>query len=192
VAPKPELPILQLPSQAAWSDWLESNHAGSDGVRLKFAKKGAPVATVTFSEALEAALCYGWIDGQINRLDEHYYCHRFTPRRRRSKWSRINCENAERLIAEGKMKPAGLAQVEAAREDGRWDAAYEPASTATVPDDLEHALDQNPKAKAFFATLTGSNRYAILYRLQDAKRPETRAKRITRFVEMLAEGRTLH
>ncbi len=192
MAPKPELPILELPSQAAWADWLEYNHARSDGVRLKFAKKGAPVKTVTFSEALEMALCYGWIDGTIRRLDEYFYTHRFTPRRPRSKWSRINRQSAERLIAEGRMKPAGLAAVEAAKDDGRWEAAYEPPSTAAIQEDLQKALDENPKAKAFFETLTGNNRYAVLYRIQDAKRPETRAKRIAQYVQMLAEGRTLH
>lgn len=189
---KAELSILQFADRAAWSEWLEANHARSEGVRLKFAKRGAPVATVTFSQALEVALCYGWIDGQINRLDDHFYTHRFTPRRPRSKWSRINCENAERLIAEGRMKRAGVAQVQAAKRDGRWDAAYEPPSTATVPEDLQKALNENPEAKVFFQTLTGNNRYAILYRIQDAKRPETRAKRIAQYVAMLAEGRTLH
>jgi uncharacterized protein YdeI (YjbR/CyaY-like superfamily) len=189
---KAELPILQFPDQAAWSEWLEGNHASSDGVRLKFAKKGAPITTVTFSQALEAALCYGWIDGTINRFDDHFYTHRFTPRRKGSKWSQINCRNAERLIAAGRMRSAGLAQVEAAKADGRWDAAYEPPSTATVPEDLQTALNANPKAKAFFETLTGANRYAVIYRVNDAKRPETRAKRIAQFVAMLAAGQTLH
>lgn len=187
-----ELPIVEFPDQAAWSAWLEVNHAQSDGVRLKFAKKGAPTTTVTFSEALETALCYGWIDGTINRLDEHFYSHRFTPRRSRSKWSQINCRNAEQLIAEGQMQSAGLAQVEAAKQDGRWDAAYEPQSRAAVPEDLRTALDENPKAKVFFETLKGANRYAVIYRINDAKRPETRAKRIASFVAMLADHKTLH
>jgi uncharacterized protein YdeI (YjbR/CyaY-like superfamily) len=192
MAGKSDLPILELPSQAAWGEWLEANHADIDGAWLKFAKKGTGVTTVTYLEAVEEALCYGWIDGQSAGLDETYYLQRFTPRRRRSNWSRINREKAERLIAQRRMKPAGRQQVEAAQADGRWDAAYDSASTATVPEDLRKALDQNPKAKAFFDTLTSQNRYAILYRINEAKRPETRAKRIATFVEMCSEGRTLH
>jgi uncharacterized protein YdeI (YjbR/CyaY-like superfamily) len=192
MAGKSDLPILELPSQAAWGEWLEANHADIDGAWLKFAKKGTGVTTVTYLEAVEEALCYGWIDGQSAGLDETYYLQRFTPRRRRSNWSRINREKAERLIAQRRMKAAGRQQVEAAQADGRWDAAYDSASTATVPEDLRKALDQNPKAKAFFDTLTSQNRYAILYRINEAKRPETRAKRIATFVEMCSEGRTLH
>jgi uncharacterized protein YdeI (YjbR/CyaY-like superfamily) len=192
MAIKADLPVLELDSQAAWSAWLEKNHADSQGVWLKFAKKGSGVATVTYAEAVEEALCYGWIDGQAAGHDETFYLQRFTPRRRRSKWSLINRNKAERLIAEGRMKPAGLAQVEAAKGDGRWDAAYPSPSAATVPDDLQAALDQNPKAKAFFEALTGQNRYAVLYRIRDAKRPETRAKRIAEYVAMLAQGRTFH
>ena len=189
---KPEAPILQFSDQQGWSKWLEENHAHSAGVWLKYAKKGSGIKTVVYAEALEEALCYGWIDGQVARLDQSFYLQRFTPRRPRSKWSQINRGHAERLIAQKRMKPAGLAQVKAAKQDGRWEAAYEPQSRATVPDDLQQALDQNPSAKAFFETLRGSNRYAILFRIQDAKRPETRARRIAQYVEMLAEHRTLH
>jgi uncharacterized protein YdeI (YjbR/CyaY-like superfamily) len=187
-----DLPVLQLPDQAAWEEWLEENHARSDGVWLRFAKKASGHRTVVHREALEVALCFGWIDGQGAPQDESFYLVRFTPRRPRSKWSQNNRKNVERLIAEGKMRPAGLAQVQAAKEDGRWDAAYEPQSRATVPPDFQRALDENPKAKEFFETLKGVRRYAFLYRIQDAKRPETRARRIERFVALLAEGRTLN
>ena len=190
--PKPEPPILRFPDQAAWARWLEQNHAESQGVRLKLAKKGSGVTTATYGEALEEALCYGWIDGQVGRYDDTFYLQRFTPRTKRSKWSANNRENVKRLIAEGRMKPAGLEAVESAQADGRWDAAYPRQSEATVPDDLQQALDQNPKAKAFFETLTSQNRYAILFRLHDAKRPQTRAKRIADYVAMLAEHRTFH
>ena len=190
--PKPEPPILQFADQTAWAKWLKQNHADSQGVRLKLAKKGSGVTTVTYGEALEEALCYGWIDGQVGRYDETFYLQRFTPRTKRSKWSANNREKVKRLIAEGRMKPAGLEAVESAQADGRWDAAYPRQSEATVPDDLQQALDQNPKAKAFFETLTSQNRYAILFRLHDAKRPQTRAKRIADYVAMLAEHRTFH
>ncbi len=189
---KSGLPILQFPTQEAWALWLDQNHTRNEGVWLKFAKKASPFTTVGFSEALEEALCYGWIDGQVARHDEHFFLHRFTPRRPRSNWSQINRENVERLIAAKRMRPTGLEQVKAAKEDGRWDAAYAPQSKATVPDDLQQALEENPKAKAFFETLRGANRYAILYRVREAKRPETRAKRIAQYVGMLAEHRTLH
>ncbi len=189
---KSELPILELRSRLEWGDWLEENHGQASGVWLKFAKKGSGATTVTYAEAVEEALCYGWIDGQAARHDERYYLQRFTPRRPRSRWSQINCGRAERLIAQRQMKPAGLAQVKAAKDDGRWDAAYAPPSAAKVPQDLRRALDENREAKAFFETLNGANRYAILYRVQEAKRPETRARRIAEFVAMLAEHRTLH
>jgi uncharacterized protein YdeI (YjbR/CyaY-like superfamily) len=189
---KAELPILQFDSQADWGAWLERRHASSQGAWLKFAKKASGVATVTHAEALEEALCYGWIDGQAAPFDESFHLIRFTPRRPRSKWSQLNRDKVERLTNERRMKPAGLAQVQAAKEDGRWEAAYPPASAATVPEDLQRALDENPKAKAFFETLKGTNRYAIIYRVHDAKRPETRARRIAQYVAMLAEHRTLH
>lgn len=192
MAGKAELPILQFDGQADWAAWLQRHHESSQGAWLKLAKKASGVTTVTHTEALEEALCYGWIDGQSARFDEAFYLIRFTPRRARSKWSQLNCEKVERLMSEGRMKPAGLAQVEAAKEDGRWEAAYPPASAAAVPEDLQRALDANPKAKAFFETLKGTNRYAIIYRVHDAKRPETRARRISEYVAMLAERRTLH
>lgn len=187
-----ELPILPFPTIDAWEAWLEREHARAAGVWLQLAKKGTGIATVTYAEALDAALCFGWIDGQVRRFDATWYLQRFTPRRPRSRWSKINVDHAERLIATGRMRPAGLAQVEAARADGRWDEAYHGQRSATVPRDLQAALDANPAAAAFFATLTGANRYAILYRVQDAKRPETRARRIERFVALLARGETLH
>ena len=159
---------------------------------MKFAKKGSGATTVTYAEALEVALCYGWIDAQVKRFDETYYLQRFTPRRKRSTWSKINRDAATRLIESGAMKPPGLAEVERAKADGRWDAAYDSASTATVPEDLERALERHARAREFFATLSSQNRYAMLYRIQAAKRPETRARRIEQFVEMLARGETLH
>jgi uncharacterized protein YdeI (YjbR/CyaY-like superfamily) len=186
------LPILYCEDEAVWAGWLDGHHASSDGVWLKFAKKRTRAGSVTHAQALEHALRFGWIDGQVRPLDEHFFLQRFTPRRKRSAWSRINREHAERLIAEGMMRPAGLSQVEAARADGRWEKAYEPQSTATVPPDLQAALDQNPRAREFFETLRGANRYAILYRINDAKRPETRARRIAEYVQMCTEHRTLH
>jgi uncharacterized protein YdeI (YjbR/CyaY-like superfamily) len=190
--PADELPVLGFGSAQDWVAWLEEHHEGSGGLWLKIAKKGAPAGTVSYAEAVEAALCFGWIDGQKGAIDEHYWRQRFTPRRGTSKWSKINREKAEQLIASGQMRPAGLRQVEAARGDGRWDAAYEGQAAATVPPDLAEALSRNPVAAAFFATLTGANRYAILYRIQDAKRAQTRAARIEKFVAMCAEHRTIY
>jgi uncharacterized protein YdeI (YjbR/CyaY-like superfamily) len=187
-----ELPILAFPSQEAWEEWLESNHSAVAGVWLKIAKKAAPIESVSHAEALESAICFGWIDGQRRALDERFFLQRFTPRGPRSRWSQINRDKATELTEAGRMRPAGLAQVEAARADGRWEAAYAPQRTATVPDDLRRALDADPAAAAAFEALDSQNRYAILYRVQDAKRPETRARRIARFVAMLAEGGKLH
>jgi uncharacterized protein YdeI (YjbR/CyaY-like superfamily) len=192
MAPKSDLPILQHEHRAAWAAWLAEHHENSPGVWLKLAKKASAATTVNHAQALEEALRFGWIDGQTLPHDGDFWLQRFTPRRKRSRWSKINREKAEQLIAAGTMEPAGLAQVQAARADGRWDAAYEPQSTATVPEDLQRALDSNPPAKEFFETHTGANRYAILYRVHDAKRPETRAKRIAQYVAMCAEHRTLH
>jgi uncharacterized protein YdeI (YjbR/CyaY-like superfamily) len=188
---KTDLPIIQIASQAKWRAWLEKNHASSKGVWLKVAKKSAPVTTVSHKEALEEALCFGWIDGQRDRFDEHFFLQRFTPRGPRSKWSEINRESAKRLIASGKMHGAGLAQIQAAQADGRWDVAYQPQSRATVPPDFQAALDANPPAREFFETLTGASRYSFLYRISDAKRPETRARRIETFVALLARGEKL-
>ena len=185
-------PVIPFESQAAWEAWLAEHHATANGVWVKIAKKASGIPTVTHAEALEAALCYGWIDGQRNRFDDRWFIQRFTPRRSRSKWSKINRAHAEQLISQGRMQPAGLREVERARADGRWDAAYDAPSVATVPDDLQRALDESPAAAAFFATLDGRNRFAILYQVQDAKRPETRARRIEKFVAMLGEGTKLY
>jgi uncharacterized protein YdeI (YjbR/CyaY-like superfamily) len=186
-----ELPIVEVADQEGWRQWLEANHADGRGVWLKFAKKGSPTPTVTYGEAIEEALCYGWIDGQVRAHDSHFYLQRFTPRRARSKWSQINREKATRLIAGGRMMPAGVAQVEAAQANGRWEAAYPAQSKATVPNDFQSELDRNPQAGPFFATLKGQARYAFLYRLHDVTKPEARAKRIANYIELLRSGRTL-
>ncbi len=187
-----DAPVLPFPSAEAWTKWLEEHHGEPDGVWLKIAKKASGVDTVTHAEALDVAIAFGWIDGQRKALDETWFLQRFTPRRARSKWSKINRTKATELIERGEMRPSGLAEVERAKADGRWDAAYDSHRTATVPPDLQQALDANPKAREFFATLNSQNRYAILYRVGDAKRPETRARRIAQFVEMLADGKTLY
>jgi uncharacterized protein YdeI (YjbR/CyaY-like superfamily) len=175
-----------------WATWLGKNHAKSPGLWLRFAKKGSPLKSATYQEVLEVALCYGWIDGQKGALDDAFWLQRFTPRGSRSKWSKINCDKAVELIDSGRMQAAGLAAVEAARGDGRWERAYEGASTISVPADLQEKLDENPSAAAFFAALDSTNRFAVLYRIHDAKRPETRARRIENFVAMLARGEKIH
>jgi uncharacterized protein YdeI (YjbR/CyaY-like superfamily) len=185
-------PTLFFEDDRAFEQWLSAEHANVDGVWLKFAKKDSGIKSLNYRGALDVALCYGWIDGQAKRIDETYYVQRFTPRRARSKWSKINRDKVAELIASGRMQPPGLAEIERAKADGRWDAAYDSPANATVPDDLQAALDANPAAGEFFATLKGQNRYAILFRIQDAKRPETRARRIEKFVDMLARGETLH
>jgi uncharacterized protein YdeI (YjbR/CyaY-like superfamily) len=185
-------PILAFLDDAAWEAWLEANHATASGVRVKIAKQGTGIASVRYPEVLHLALCFGWIDARRTALDEKYFLQRFTPRRARSKWSKLNRETAEQLIADGRMRPAGLAEVERARADGRWDAAYAGQRTMTVPEDLQRELDARPQAAAFFATLNSQNRYSILYRLQDAKRPETRERRLAKFVRMLEDGETLY
>ena len=185
-------PILAFASQAEWEAWLDVEHASSDGVWLKFAKKGSGVESVVYAEALEVALCYGWIDSQVKSLDERFYLQKFTPRRSRSKWSRVNRDKIEELTKQGRMKPAGLAQVELAKADGRWEAAYASPGNVEVPDDLRAALDGNTKAAEFWAGLNKSNRFAILYQLQDAKRPETRARRLEKFMGMLERGEKLY
>jgi uncharacterized protein YdeI (YjbR/CyaY-like superfamily) len=188
-----ELPELIVDDAAAWRDWLETNHAGSAGVWLVLAKKGTSVPTsVTYDEALDEALCFGWIDGQVGRRDEATYRQRFTPRRTGSRWSKYNVERVGRLGAAGKMAPAGDAAVVAAKVDGHWEAAYASQSQIEVPDDLAAALEASPAAKATFDTLTKVNRYSILYRITSAKRPETRARNIERYVAMLARGDTPH
>jgi uncharacterized protein YdeI (YjbR/CyaY-like superfamily) len=190
--PPDDLPVLAFGSPQSWRDWLAEHHQTSPGLWLKIAKKGAATPTVGYAEAIDGALCFGWIDGQKGKLDDEYWLQRFTPRKPRSRWSRINREKAERLIAEGRMHAAGLREVEAARADGRWDTAYAGQATATVPPDLARELDLNPVAKEFFATLSSVNRYAILYRIQDAKRPQTRADRIAKYIAMLNEHKTIH
>ena len=184
--------VIAFPNQAAWEVWLADQHAEADGVWIKIAKLGSGIASVTHPEALDVALCYGWIDGLRRSFDGQYYLQRFTPRRPRSKWSQVNCRKVTELIAAGKMQPAGLREVERAKADGRWEAAYAAQSTATVPDDLQAALDANESARTFFATLDSRNRYAVLHRIHDAKRPETRARRIEQFVTMLSEQRKLY
>ena len=189
---KQDLPIVPFDSQRAWEKWLDTHHATSQGLWLKIAKNGSGIASVSYAEALEVALCYGWIDGQKGSFDERFWLQLFTPRRPRSKWSKVNREKITALIEQGRMKPAGLKEVELARADGRWDAAYDSQKNATVPEDLQHELEKNPKALKFFASLDSANRYAILFRLHDAKKPETRARRITKFVTMLGEHKKLH
>jgi uncharacterized protein YdeI (YjbR/CyaY-like superfamily) len=192
MATKQDLPILEFPDRNAWERWLEGNHHSARGVWLKIAKKGSASSTVDYAEALEEAIRYGWIDGQKGGYDESHWLQRFTPRGPRSKWSQVNCEKALELIANERMTPAGLAEVEAAQRDGRFDDAYEPQSRATIPGDFQRALDANPDAGEFFATLKGANRYAFLYRLHHVKTADARAKRIARYIEMLSEGKTFH
>jgi uncharacterized protein YdeI (YjbR/CyaY-like superfamily) len=190
--PSEPLPVLCFESTDAWDAWLADRHAGSPGLWLKIAKKGSAGRSISYSEALDVALCHGWIDGQKGRHDDDYWLQRFTPRKPGSDWSKINTERAAALIASGRMRPAGLREVERAQADGRWEQAYESQSRVTVPDDLARALAANERARAFFATLDSANRYAILYRIRTAKRPETRAKRIDTFVAMLSEHRKIH
>jgi uncharacterized protein YdeI (YjbR/CyaY-like superfamily) len=189
---KEGLPVLLFASRGEWGRWLDEHHASTEGVWLQFAKKGSGVTTVTYDEAVEMALCYGWIDSQAARLDDRYWLQRYTPRRKRSKWSRINREKAEKLIAGGLMQPAGLLEVERAMADGRWDAAYDGPKNMAVPQDLLQALKQNEQARAFFDSLNSRNRYAILYQIEDAKKPETRARRIEKYVKMLSNQEKLY
>lgn len=186
------LPTLKFSNAAAWDAWLAENQGTTSGLWLKLSKRGAAEPSVTYDEALAVALCYGWIDGQKRPFDDEHWLQRFTPRRPGSKWSQRNRRKAMDLIAQGRMQPPGVREVEAAKADGRWDAAYAGGSTATVPNDLQDALEANPAACAFFDRLNRQNRYAILYRVQDAKKPETRARRIAKFVAMLAESKTLY
>jgi uncharacterized protein YdeI (YjbR/CyaY-like superfamily) len=186
-----ELPTLTFKTQRAWAAWLKRNHAKSPGVWLKLGKKGAG-PSITYAQAVEEALCYGWIDGQAKPLDDTAWLQRYTPRRARSPWSKINREKVQALLAAGRVQPAGLAAIEAARQDGRWDAAYDSPSAAAVPADLQAELDRRPGAKAFFASLNSANRYAILHRLQNAKKPETRARRMQQFLEMLERGEKIY
>ncbi len=189
---KKDLPVIHFESPREWEAWLDENHATSKGLWIKLAKKDSGIASVSYQEALDAALCFGWIDGQKGAFDDRFWLQRFTPRGPKSKWSQINREKANQLAAQGKMKASGLAEVEAAKRDGRWDEAYAGQRTITVPDDLQKKLDENPKAREFFANLDSANRYAILYRIHEAKKPETRAQRIDKFVTMLNEGKKIH
>ena len=189
--PVDDLPVMPFASAEEWSAWLCEHHADSAGVWVKMAKKSSGTPSVDHPAAVREALRFGWVDSRRVGFDDRWFLQRFTRRTPRSPWSRINRETAERLITDGLMEPAGLAAIQAARADGRWDRAYAGQRTATVPDDLQAALDAEPAAAEFFATLTGVKRYAVLYRVQDAKRPETRARRIEQFVQMLARGQTL-
>ena len=191
-AAQPDLAPTLFKSAKAFESWLRKNHAKSDGLWLMIAKKGADAPSVTYAEAVEIALCWGWIDGQKKGLDDQHFLQRFTPRRARSIWSKVNIGKCAELTEAGRMQPSGQAQIDAAKADGRWAQAYDSARTSTVPDDLQAALDATPKAKAFFATINASNRYAVLWRVQTAVKPETRAKRIAQLVEMLARGEVIH
>ena len=189
---KAGLPILSFANAAAFASWLANQPRTAPGLWLKIAKKGSGIPSLTKADAIDAALCHGWIDGQLDKYDAQCWLIRFTPRKTRSKWSDANRTRALELIDAGKMAAAGMAEIEAAKADGRWNAAYAPASRATVPPDLQVALDANPKAARFFATLTGANRYAVVYRIGTARKPETRARKIASFVAMLERGETLH
>jgi uncharacterized protein YdeI (YjbR/CyaY-like superfamily) len=187
-----DLPVLAFPDQAAFEEWLEAEHLTAPGCYVKLAKKSAGVPSVTQQEMVESLLCFGWIDGRANRLDDDFYLQRVTPRRAKSVWSKKNVDWVARLIAEGRMRPAGLAAVEAAQADGRWERAYAGPATITVPDDLALALAAEPAAQEAFDGLDGANRYAVLWRVHTASSPATRTKRIAALVQMLAEGRRLH
>jgi len=187
-----DLPTVLFERPEDWAAWLGENHAASPGAWLRIAKQGSGLRSVSYAEAVEVALCHGWIDGQKKSCDESSWLQKFTPRKARSLWSKINREKAERLIRDGRMTAAGLAEVERARQDGRWEAAYDSPAGAVVPDDFQAALDGNPRAKAFFATLNRANRYAVLFRIQTAKKAATRARRIEQLVDMLARGEKIH
>lgn len=187
-----DLPILFFEDALAWKTWLDKNYASPTGVWLKFAKKASGIASLNYAGALDEALCYGWIDGQTKSIDDVYYLQKFTPRRTKSIWSKRNIGKVAELIAAGKMQPSGMAQIEAAKADGRWEKAYDSPANSTVPDDFQAELDAHPKAKMFYETLSKTNSYAFLWRIQTAKRAETRAKHIARAIEMLEEGKTYH
>jgi uncharacterized protein YdeI (YjbR/CyaY-like superfamily) len=190
--PRDELPVMAFGSAAALDSWLAGHHDQAAGIWLKIAKKGSGIPSVSYAEAVEVALCHGWIDGQKDRFDDEHWLQRLTPRKPGGRWSKINREKAEELMASGRMRPAGLREVEQARADGRWERAYEGQRTIEVPPDLAGALAANERAREFFGTLSRVNRYAILYRIGDAKRPETRARRIAKYVAMLEEHQTIH
>src|SRR4051794_8164116 len=185
-------PVLRFATAADFEAWLDANHDRHPGIWLEIAKKGSRDRSVSYAEAIELALCFGWIDGQKRRGDDEHWLQRFTPRSTRSRWSKINRDKAEQLIAAGRMRPAGLTEVDRARVDGRWAAAYEGQRDATIPDDLAHELDRDPKAAAAFAKLDAQNRYSIVWRINDAKRPETRARRVAKYLDMLRRGERIH
>lgn len=187
-----DLPVLLFASKQDWHAWLDENHSRHKGLWLKHAKKVSGKQSVSYGEALEEALCYGWIDSQKQGYDSYYYLQKFTPRGPKSVWSKLNVAKVEELTKAGKMQPAGLATIESAKRDGRWDAAYDSPSASEVPADFRAALDNNPEAKRFFATLTKANVYAFCWRVQTAKKPETRKARIDKFIDMLSRGETLH
>ena len=186
------LPIMSFETQQDWEAWLKEHHADPKGLWLKIAKKDTGIPSVSYAEALESALCYGWIDGQKASFDDTFWLQKFTPRGPKSMWSQVNCDKVTALMASGRMQPAGIRQVELARADGRWEAAYEPQSKITIPEDFQRELDNNQEAKEFFSTLNSVNRYAILFRIQTAKKPETRSARIQKFIEMLAKNEKIH
>jgi uncharacterized protein YdeI (YjbR/CyaY-like superfamily) len=183
---------MSFETQQDWEVWLNENHADANGIWLKIAKKEARTPSVSYAEALDSALCYGWIDGQKAAFDDRYWLQKFTPRTAKSIWSKVNCSKAETLIAAGRMQPAGMRQVELAKLDGRWERAYESQSKITIPPDFQSELDKNPKAKEFFNTLDRANRYAFLFRIHAAKKPETRSAKIQEFIEMLQQHQKLH
>jgi len=187
-----ELPTLTFASQSKWADWLAKQHDKSAGIWLKIAKKDSGIPSVTIVEALDTALCYGWIDGQRQPFDEKYYLQKYTPRRPKSIWSKINVEKVKRLIASGQMQPAGLKAIEAAKADGRWEKAYDGQKTMTVPEDFQAALNKSKKAKTFFETLNSVNRYAILFRIHNVKKEETRTRKIKQFIEMLEKNEKIY
>jgi uncharacterized protein YdeI (YjbR/CyaY-like superfamily) len=186
------LPIISFETQQDWESWLAERHTNTEGIWLKIAKKETGTPSVSYSEALESALCYGWIDGQKASFDDKYWLQKFTPRRPKSIWSKVNCDKATALMAEGRMRPAGIRQVELAKADGRWNLAYESQSKITIPADFQSELDKNQRAKDFFSTLNSTNRYAILFRIQAAKKPETRSARIQKFIEMLSKNQRIY
>lgn len=184
--------MMSFETQQDWERWLTEHQTNTEGIWLKLGKKETGILSINYAEALDSALCYGWIDGQKASFDDKYWLQKFTPRRPKSMWSKVNCDKAMALIAEGRMQPAGMRQVELAKADGRWESAYESQSKINVPPDLQSELDKNQEAKDFFSTLDSANRYAILYRIQTAKKPETRSARISKFIEMLANKQKIH
>jgi uncharacterized protein YdeI (YjbR/CyaY-like superfamily) len=190
--PADNLQIISFESPSKWAEWLEVNHTEPSGVWLRFFKKNSGILSITYAEALDEALCYGWIDGQVKKYDEKSWLQKFTPRRAKSLWSKINTQHVERLVNAGKMKAAGLEEIERAKRDGRWQRAYDSSKNSTIPEDFLERLEKNPKAKAAFETLNKTNLYSIAFRLQTAAKPETREKRLKAILEMLSKGEKFH